>query len=353
MVEERREGTPSASEPELTTAENAVVACVLGRMLGIADFSSRCGIESKELLTARYRWDALRSDTRVYGVIGCPVAHSMSPAMHNAAFTETDCNGVYLPLRIEPDYASFKDFVDYCIAGPWLNLRGCSVTIPHKETLLRYVQERGGFIEPLARRIGVANTLCLEPGAAADGSDTRLSAYNTDYRGALDALCAGMGIIPADLKGMAVAVLGAGGVSRAIVAGLRDCGARVTIFNRTREKAERLAAEFGATALPNEQRMQNTADAIINCTSIGMWPEVDATPLPKEGLQHRPAVFDTVYNPAETRLLREARATGCKTIDGVAMFVNQAVGQFERWTGQKAPVRNMRNIVLEQLSKPR
>jgi len=289
----------------------------------------------------------------VYGVIGCPVAHSMSPAIHNAAFAETDYNGVYLPLRIEPDYASFKAFVDFCIARPWLNLRGCSVTIPHKENLLRYVEERDGFIEPLARRIGVANTLVIEPGRAADGSDAKTSAYNTDYRGALDALCTGMGIASAALKDASVAVLGAGGVSRAIVAGLSDCGAQVTIYNRTREKAERLAAEFGATALPNEQRAQNTADAIINCTSIGMWPEVEGTPLPKEGLRHRPAVFDTVYNPVETRLLREARAAGCTTIDGVTMFVNQAVGQFERWTKQKAPIETMRNIVLEQLSKPR
>jgi len=289
----------------------------------------------------------------VYGVIGCPVAHSMSPAIHNAAFAETNYNGVYLPLRVEPDYASFKAFVDFCIDRPWLNLRGCSVTIPHKENLLRYVEERGGFIEPLARRIGVANTLVIEPGRAADGSDARTSAFNTDYRGALDALCTGMGIAPAALKDVSVAVLGAGGVSRAIVAGLRDYDARVTIFNRTQEKAEALAAEFGATALPNEQRTQNKADAVINCTSIGMWPEVDDTPLPTSGLLHRPAVFDTVYNPVETRLLREAREAGCTTIDGVSMFVNQAVGQFECWTERKAPFEIMRNIVLEQLSKPR
>ncbi len=314
---------------------------------------SRFGLVSEELLIAQYRWNALGADTRVYGVIGCPVAHSMSPAIHNAAFTETHYNGVYLPLRVEPDYASFKAFVDFCIARTWMNLRGCSVTIPHKENLLRYVRERGGFIEPLARRIGVANTLCIEPGRKSDGSDARLSAYNTDYRGALDALCTGMNIQPAELKNLSVAVLGAGGVSRAIVAGLRDGGAKVTIYNRTQEKADSLAAEFGATSLPNDQRAKNTADAIINCTSIGMWPEVDATPLPKEGLAHRPAVFDTVYNPVETRLLREARAAGCRTIDGVAMFVNQAVGQFERWTEQKAPVQIMRHIVLEQLSKPR
>ncbi len=355
MVEGLWKGGTSAPVATLTTVENVVVACVWGRILGLdIPFTSKgAGLPDRSASKGLPARLALRPDTRVYGVIGCPIAHSMSPAIHNAAFAETDYNGVYLPFRVEPDYASFKAFVDFCITRPWLNLHGCSVTIPHKENLLRYVQERGGFIEPLARRIGVANTLCIEPGREADGSDARISAYNTDYRGALDALCVGMGIKPMELKNLSVAVLGAGGVSRAIVAGLRDCGAKVTIYNRTKEKADALAAEFGATALPNEQRIQNTGDAIINCTSIGMWPEVDATPLPKEGLRHRPAVFDTVYNPVETRLLREAKAAGCRTIDGVTMFVNQAVGQFERWTERPAPVQIMRNIVLEQLSKPR
>lgn len=296
-----------------------------------------------------YRWDAIGRNTQVYGVIGCPVAHSMSPAILNAAFGETGFDGVYLPLRVEPDYEAFAAFVDGCLARPWLDFRGASVTIPHKQNLLRYVEQRGGHIEPLAGRIGAANTLCIEPGTREDGSDARVSAYNTDYRGALDALLAGMDCTADALAGLSVAVLGAGGVSRAVVAGLRDCGCQVTIYNRTRKKAEALAAEFGAQARPFEQRARHSDDVVINCTSTGMWPHVEDTPLAAEGLAGKPVVFDTVYNPIQTRLLREAREQGCRIIDGAEMFVRQAAAQFEHWTARPAPVEIMRKVVLGRL----
>jgi len=225
------------------------------------------------------------------------------------------------------------------------------VTIPHKRHLLQFIEQRGGEIEPLTQRIGAANTLCVEPGQREDGSDTRVSAYNTDYRGAMDALCSGMNTSESGLRGAAVAVLGAGGVSRAIVAGLCDRGCKVTIYNRTAGKAQRLAEEFGATARPWEQRNQLEADVVINCTSIGMWPGIDDTPLPDMKFSKRTVVFDTVYNPIDTRLLCEARACGCRTIDGVAMFVNQAAAQFSWWTGQSAPVEVMRDVVVKRLSR--
>jgi len=296
-----------------------------------------------------YRWDAIGPATQVYGVIGCPVAHSMSPAILNAAFGETGFDGVYLPFRVEPEYAAFAAFVDGCVVRPWLHLRGCSVTIPHKQNLLAYVEKRGGCVEPLARRIGAANTLCIEPGQQEDGTDAVVSAYNTDYRGAMDALLAGMGCRAEDLSGVSVAVLGAGGAGRAIVAGLRDCGCAVTIYNRTRDKADALAVEFGAEARPFEERVRHNADVVVNCTSTGMWPNVDDTPMPAEGLASRPLVFDTVYNPIETRLLREAREHGCRTVDGVEMFVRQAAAQFERWTSRPAPVALMRDVVTAKL----
>jgi len=299
-----------------------------------------------------YRWEKLNPQTRVYGVIGCPVAHSMSPAILNAAFDATEFDGVYLPMRVEPGDEDFKAFIDGCISRPWLGLGGCSVTIPHKQNLLRYVEQRGGEIEPLTQRIGAANTLVVEPGQRKDGSDTKVSAYNTDYRGAMDALCAGMGISDNDLSVAAVAVLGAGGVSRAIVAGLCDFGCKVTIYNRTAEKAKRLAEEFGANAQPWEDRAKLEADVIINCTSIGMWPKIDDTPLPDVKLPAQTVVFDTIYNPIETRLLRDARACGCQTIDGVAMFVNQAAAQFKLWTDKEAPVEIMRDVVVKRLSRP-
>jgi len=298
-----------------------------------------------------YRWDAIDGSTQVYGVIGCPVGHSMSPAMLNAAFGEAGVNGVYLPLRVEPEYAAFAAFVDGCRARPWLGLRGCSVTIPHKQNLLRYVEQRGGHVEPLARRIGAANTLSVEPGEREDGTDAQVSAYNTDYRGAMDALLAGMGCSPEQMSGLTVAVLGAGGAGRAIVAGLRDLGCAVTVFNRTRDKAELLAGEFGAEARPYEDRVRHDAQVVVNCTSTGMWPNIDETPLPAEGLASRPLVFDTVYNPVETLLLREAREQGCRTVDGVEMFVRQAAAQFERWIGRPAPAQRMREVVLARLRR--
>jgi len=343
----------------LSMGETGILTRVLAKKFGaLLTFASLAtGRESApgqltiDEMWSLYRWDKMNPQTRVYGVIGCPVAHSMSPAILNAAFEAVGHDGVYLPMRVEPDYADFESFVDGCISRPWFGLGGCSVTIPHKRHLLQFVEQHHGEIEPLAQRIGAANTLCVEPGQRGDGSDTRVSAYNTDYRGALDALCAGMNTSQAGLKGAVVAVLGAGGVSRAIVAGLFDCGCKVTIYNRTAGKARRLAEEFGVTARPWEQRNKLEADVVINCTSIGMWPKTDDTPLPDARLNTRTLVFDTVYNPIDTRLLRDARASGCRTIDGVAMFVNQAAAQFEHWTGCRAPMETMRDVVVGKLSR--
>jgi 3-dehydroquinate dehydratase / shikimate dehydrogenase len=294
-----------------------------------------------------YRWDKIGPQTALYGVIGCPVGHSMSPAIFNAAFDHLGLDAVYLPMRVEPPYEAFAEFIDGCVARPWLGLGGCSVTIPHKENLLRYVGEHAGQVEPLAKRIGAANTLHLQ--TAKGGGSASLSACNTDYRGAMDALCAGIGCARDELGKLAVAVLGAGGASRAIVAGLRDCGCKVTIYNRTFDRARNLAAEFGAEARPLDQAADHRADIIINGTSIGMWPRVDDIPMPADALAGNPVVFDTIYNPIETRLLREARQHECRTVDGVSMFVNQAAAQFERWIGRPAPIAIMRGILLRRL----
>ncbi len=341
----------------LAMDEPGIVARVLARKFGaLLTFASlEAGRESApgqlgiEQMRSLYRWDAILEDTFVYGVIGCPVAHSMSPAIMNASFAAAGHNGVYLPLRIEPPYDDFASFVGGCIARPWMDLRGCSVTIPHKENLLRFVAEREGDIEPLAARIGAANTLHVEPGSHEDGSDARVAAYNTDYRGAMDALLSGLNGTGRDLADAAVAVLGAGGASRAIVAGLVDAGARVTLYNRTAQRAAQLAEDFGATALPWEQRDRLQADVVVNCTSMGMWPDVDDSPLPEAALRTDMVVFDTVYNPIETRLLREARLRGCRVIDGVAMFVGQAAAQFRLWTGRAAPTNLMREVVVREL----
>jgi 3-dehydroquinate dehydratase / shikimate dehydrogenase len=285
-----------------------------------------------------YRWDILNENTAVYGVIGNPVGHSMSPAIHNAAFAHCGINAVYLPLLIEPDYDTFAAFLDGCRRRPWLHLGGCSVTIPHKVNALRYV---GRNVEELARRIGAVNTILIEDGT--------VRGLNTDYAGAIDAVTDALGCTREDLKGSRAAILGAGGAGRAIVAALCHYGCRLTLYNRTPEKARVLADEFDCQAAAWEDRCRLDADLVINTTSLGMHPKVEVSPLPAEALRPTMAVFDMVYNPIETRLLADARSAGCTTIDGATMFVNQAVAQFEAWTHREAPVDLMRQVVLSRL----
>ncbi|MHC4573416.1 MAG: shikimate dehydrogenase [Planctomycetota bacterium] len=285
-----------------------------------------------------YRCDSIDGDTELYGVIGSPVAHSLSPAIHNACFAEAGLNKLYLPLLVEGGRVEFARFMNAALGREWLGFRGFSVTIPHKRNALDYVRGAGGSVEPLAERIGAVNTLLV-------GQDGKLSAYNTDYAGALDAVTSTLSIGWADLKDFPVAVVGAGGVARAIVAGLSDAGAKINIYNRTVAKARKLAGEFGCTFSPLSEMRKVDAKLLINCTSIGMHPNVDATPLPKESVRKDMVVFDTVYNPAETLLLRQARAAGAKTIDGMSMFINQACAQFKLFTGQSADRELMRQTV--------
>jgi 3-dehydroquinate dehydratase/shikimate dehydrogenase len=322
--------------------------------------STAPGQPTLEDLKHLYRWDALGPHTRVYGVIGYPVAHSLSPAIHNAGFTATRFDAVYLPLPIQPDYDPFRTVLSDWLALPQLHFRGASVTIPHKENLLWFVREQHGQIEPLAAQIGAANTLTVRD----DGS---LHASNTDYAAALDAVCDALGIPRDHLASLRVAVIGAGGVARAIVAGFTHHGATVVIYNRTFNKAQVLAAEFkdlpaspaGPPGKVVAARLEKLCDSCchvyINCTPIGMYPHVDATPIPQatrpENWGPDTVVFDTIYNPRQTRLLREAHAAGCRTIPGVDMFIRQAAAQFALWTGQPAPLDVFRQAMEARLPK--
>jgi len=289
-----------------------------------------------------YRADCLNAETELFGVIADPVGHSLSPAIHNACFAEQNMDRLYLPLLVQGGQQEFDSFLRNAFEREWLNFRGFSVTIPHKQSALDYVRASDGFVEPLAEKIGAANTVIA-------GRDGKLAAYNTDYAGALDAITAGMEITRADFENMPVAVVGAGGVSRAIVAGLRDAGAEVKIYNRTLEKAERLAAEFHCEFASLDELPNLDAKLVINCTSIGMHPKVDATPVPAESLKGGMAVFDTVYNPAKTLLLQQAADKSAKTIDGISMFVNQAMAQFKLFTEEDGDPKLMRKVVLENL----
>ena len=288
-----------------------------------------------------YRWDAIDAETELYGVIGCPVGHSMSPAIHNAAFGATGINGVYAPLLIEPGSENFNDFLDAVLARPWLDWRGLSVTIPHKHNALEFVGAEN--CDPLAVRIGAVNTITISP-------DGLLRGDNTDYAAAIDALCDAMGIAAEGLAGREVVVLGAGGAARAIVAALAHYKAHTTIYNRTVARGEALAADFGASAGGLDAAKAMRAEIVINCTPIGMHPLVDASPL--EGIPGCvKVVFDTIYNPIRTKLLAAAEEAGCLTVTGLDMFVNQAVAQFEMWTGQHAPCDVMRQVVMGKLKE--
>lgn len=336
-----------------------VLARKFGAFLTFASLDASGGTASGQIPIAAmkwlYRWDAINLDTRVYGVVAQPVMHSMSPAIHNAAFDRIGFNGVYLPLLVEGSYESFKAFMESFLHFPALHLSGLSITLPHKQNALRYLQEKNAEIEDLAIQIGAVNTIAIER----DVHDRpKLRGMNTDYAAILDSITARLNITRKQLSGYRVAVLGAGGTGRTAVAALAHYGATVVIYNRTKERADALAHEFNGrsgrvVAASWEKIKDSCCQIILNTTSVGLHPKVDESPLgdaPPE-LAADTLVFDTIYNPIKTRLLQQAEAAGAKTIGGIEMFVRQAAGQFTAWTGQPAPVETMRQVVESRLAR--
>jgi 3-dehydroquinate dehydratase / shikimate dehydrogenase len=305
-----------------------------------ADAELAPGQISLDQMLHTYRWRALSATTRVFGVLGDPVGHSLSPVLFNRLFEQAAVDAVYLPLLAPGGEDELTAFLAACERHAWLDIGGFSVTLPHKAAAGRFV---GARIEPLAARIGAVNTLAMRDG--------RLHGCNTDYAGALDALCAGLKCDRADLRGVPVDVLGAGGAARAVVAGLTDCGCAVTIFNRSPGAAAALAQEFDCAAATWEERLRRRGRVVVNCTSVGMTPALDASPLPTDALRDCPAVFDTVYHPVQTSLLRMAKDAGCITIDGVEMFVRQAAAQYRIWFDSAVDAAVMREIVLQAMEK--
>lgn len=273
-----------------------------------------------------YRYNRITRDTKVFGVIGDPIAHSKSPLIHNAAFRKLGIDAVYLPLRIPADVLqpSLKEF-------DRLSISGYSVTIPHKEAALQFCDTMADETD----LIGAANTLIRHDG--------KWIATNTDAPAALDVIQQGLrkagGVT--DLAGRRVLILGAGGVSRAVGYALIRAGAAVSISNRSRERGRELAAELECQFVSWENRGAETCEVLINCTSVGMHPNLDESPFEQHWLGDSTLVFDTVYNPEQTLLLKHARERGCPTVSGVEMFVQQAARQFELFTGQAAPTEYM------------
>lgn len=333
-----------------------VLAKKFGAFLSFASLSSDSGTASGQIavhdMKRLYRWDAIGPDTKVYGVVAHPVAHSMSPAIHNAAFDATHYNGVYLPLLVQGSYESFKAFMETFLAFERLDLSGLSITIPHKENALRYLKEKGHRVEPLAESIGAINTISINR----ENGTPVLYGFNTDYAAILDSITAALDIRREDLAGRRVAVIGAGGTGRTAVAALAAYGATVVVYNRTRERADALADEFNGrtgkvVAASIDKLSQSCCEIYFNTTSLGMHPNVDATPFGDDHPQFTPdtLVFDAIYNPMKTRLLDIAEQQGAKTIGGVEMFVRQAVSQFEAWTRHPAPINTMRRIIEQRL----
>ncbi|MHC1586190.1 MAG: shikimate dehydrogenase [Candidatus Hecatellaceae archaeon] len=277
-------------------------------------------------------------DTQVYCLIGDPVAYTLSPVMHNTAFKKLGINGLYLAFRVPT--GKLREAVEGMKA---LGFKGFNVTIPHKVEIIRFLDG----LDRLAARIGAVNTVKNDGG--------RLIGYNTDGEGALRAL-EEAGVSP---KGKNVVVLGAGGASRAICFTIAKLARKLVIANRTEDKAlklaERLRAELGVNVevcrLLEEELAPMLAEAeiLINATSVGMYPEVENSPVSSALLRRDLTVFDIVYKPLKTRLLREAELKGAKTVDGLAMLVHQAARAFEIWTGVTPPVEEMRKAALKEV----
>jgi shikimate dehydrogenase len=281
----------------------------------------------------------ITNNTRLYAVIGNPVAHSLSPAIHNAAFATRDIDSVYVACRVED--------VKNALAGMRAleNFHGMSVTIPHKIEAMKYLDE----ISEIDRNIGSINTVINEKG--------KLIGLGTDGPGALKALVdAGV-----EISGKKILMLGSGGAARAISFTLaRNTDLKnLSILDIDGPMLQQLSADLKAgtdasitSVLLDDHSLASAmavADIIIHCTPVGMHPKENASLIPAELFREGQVVFDIVYTPLETKLIADARSRGLKIIYGVEMFINQAVLQFERFTGVDAPVEVMRRVVMEHL----
>ncbi len=286
----------------------------------------------------RYRFRDIDAETRVFGVLGDPVAHSMSPALFNRWFADAKLNAVYLPLRVTG--GCLERFLSGCVDRPWLDVGGFSVTLPHKTNALRWV---GDGAERPAASIGAINTLTFRDG--------RVIGHNTDRHAAIASMMNALGCSRGELVGMPVDLLGTGGAARAVLAGLRDFGCRVTIYGRSPERTGELAQTFGATPASWADRSKRVGEILINCTSVGMWPDVDTSPMPAESLDGCRLVFDLIYNPLKTQLLKDAAAAGAKTLNGLDMFIRQAAQQFGLWTSKTPDTVTARELITREIRR--
>jgi 3-dehydroquinate dehydratase/shikimate dehydrogenase len=304
-----------------------ILALGRGSMLTYATVreSTAPGQPTLATMVREYRAGRIDMRTRVYGIIGNKTGHSISPAMHNAAFAASGINAIYLPFPVE----NLEDFL--AVIEPF-GIRGFSVTIPHKQAIMA----RLDHCDRLARRLGAVNTVVVR--------GRRLYGYNTDYAGVRAAVGERV-----RLAGCRALLVGAGGAARAGAFALADSGARVFILARRAERGRELARAAGGETVTHEELRRRSFDLIVNATPAGMAPD-RSSPLTASEI-NAAAVFDMVYRPMETPLLRMAARRGAKTISGVEMLVAQGVEQWKLWTGRPAPARRMRRAALEALGR--
>jgi len=277
-----------------------------------------------------YQYDEINPDTDVYGLIADPVGAPLAPLLHNTAFRERKLDKVFVPFRVPREH--LEPFLGY---ARQFGLRGLSVNMPHKEAVVPFLTETDRAVD----HIGAANTVLI------DGFDR--SAFNTEFRAALESIDAtlGRGGEIDVLAGKTAIILGAGGMAKAMAYSLRSRDVHVAIASRTFARAEELATKLNCRAVDWNARHGQNAEIVVNCTPVGMHPHVDDTPFNGDYLRRSMIVFDTVYNPEQTLLVKQAREKQCYAITGVDMFVRQTALQFERFTGQLAPDDAMRQAL--------
>ncbi|MBM4053188.1 MAG: shikimate dehydrogenase [Planctomycetes bacterium] len=280
-------------------------------------------ITIEELLN-KYNVKNQNKHTAVYGLIGNPVSHSISPIIHNALFREMGMNCIYVPFKVDKIDAFITEFKK-------LNVMGYSVTIPHKESVLPCLDD----VDPIIKKIGAVNTVV--------NKNNRLIGYNTDLEAAISTLTdlvniSGPASTESYFKNKKIAIVGAGGVARTIAFGLKRYGADITLMSRNSARTQSLAREVGCS-FANMDGLQNLqTEILINATPVGMYPSVNETPVDAKYLKSDMIVFDTIYNPAETKLLKDAKERGCKTVGGMPMFIRQASAQFKLWMKVEPPI---------------
>ncbi len=264
--------------------------------------------------------------TELYGVVGSPIRHSLSPVMHNSAFLAEGLNAVYLAFETEDIRACLKGMKG-------LGIKGMSVTIPYKSEVMPLLDE----VDNQAAVIGAVNTIV--------NRDGRLTGYNTDALGALRALEENT-----ELSGKRCIIIGAGGAARAIGHILKEKGLDLTLANRSVERGIALCKALDCRFVNMEEVVNERGDILINTTPVGMMPDEGSCPVPEKLLKKGMVVMDIIYNPLETRLLAMAKARGCRAVNGLAMFIYQGAEQFRMWTGREAPIKVMFEAVKGGLS---